>query len=987
MTRRRIGLVLVVVVLLGGMGFGLENWWFRRELEEVRGEIARGRMAPALARLERLHRVPGAARSAEASFLLGMARWAAGQHDRALKAFARVPDGSEYDSQIAMFEAEAALRKGRLAEVEATLQRVLERTQQRYAPALEWMERAYRLQARFDDVRLILRARWKLTDKPVSLLKELWRLDRGTVPIESIREGLDETARRNQSVDDARVCLGRVRLALLAGRLDEARSWLESCLAAAKDPSKTPQGLSDAALWRAWLDWAAAAEKPMEVAVALDRLGPERLTRIEAWSWRAWLLRHRGDTEQEWQALQKLDALEPQQPRTLERLAALAVARGEASLALEFRARKASVDRALLAYDREIKAARDVSAGDASAASAFLGRARLAETAGRAFDAFAWASLATRLDPGREDAQALLTRLGQLASISSSPASGEDTASADWRSLAAELTSSPGADRAPLVREGSVQNLVFRDQASTSGLDFIFHNGATPLHQMPEPLSGGLGLLDYDGDGHLDVYVVQGGPFPPGPAARGDRLFRNRGDGTFEDATTRAGVDRLPQGYGHGVAVGDYDNDGDPDLFVTRWRSYALYRNVGGRFEDATGGAGLSGDRDWPTSSAFGDMDGDGDLDLYVCHYLAWDTVNPKPCRNARTGAYVSCSPLQLPSLPDHLFRNDGGRFVDVTESAGISDHDGRGLGVVLVDVDGDGRLDIYVANDMSANFLYHNMGGLRFEEIGQASGVAGTAEGGYQAGMGVACGDLDGDGRPDLAVTNFYGEGTSLYQNQGGGFFIDRSREAGLATASRYRLGFGIAFLDVDNDGRLDLMTANGHLDDLGDVPYRMPLQLFRGDGRTLRDVSTNAGPSVAQPRLGRGLAVGDMDNDGRLDALVVDHNAPLADLRNQTERVGHWLVLQLEGVRSNRDGVGAVVTIRAGGRVQVLQRFGGGSYQSASDPRLHAGLGAAARVEEVEVRWPSGQVDRWKDLPADRGYRLREGDATPTRLKGFER
>ena len=332
---------------------------------------------------------------------------------------------------------------------------------------------------------------------------------------------------------------------------------------------------------------------------------------------------------------------------------------------------------------------------------------------------------------------------------------------------------------------------------------------------------------------------------------------------------------------------------------------------------------------------------------------------------------------------PDHVFRNDGGKFHDVTAEAGIVDHDGRGLGVIAADLDDDGRIDLFVANDKSANFLFRNQGKFRFEEVAHTSGVAANAEGGYQAGMGVAYGDLDGDGRSDLAVTNYYGESTTLYQNLGGGIFTDRTAASGLAAASRLLLGFGIAFLDVNNDGRLDLLTANGHTDDLGDTPYRMPAQLLAGvGGGRLIDISSASGPAIPVSHLGRGLAVGDLDNDGRTDALLVAQNEPLVFLHNQTERAGHWVTFRLEGRRSNRDAVGARVTLRAGGRRLVADRFGGGSYLSANDPRLHFGLGASGRIDDVEVRWPSGQVDRYHDLEADAVYHLREGDSAVKRV-----
>ncbi|HWE40295.1 MAG TPA: CRTAC1 family protein, partial [Isosphaeraceae bacterium] len=529
---------------------------------------------------------------------------------------------------------------------------------------------------------------------------------------------------------------------------------------------------------------------------------------------------------------------------------------------------------------------------------------------------------------------------------------------------------------------------LFRDDAASAGLRFTFNNGETASRQLPEASSGGVGLLDYDGDGRLDVYLVHGGTFPPGksPHPSADRLFRNRGNGTFEDVTRASGLSAFLGGYGHGVAVGDYDNDGRPDLFVTRWRSYALYHNRGnGTFEDATANAGRGGDRDWPTSSAFADLDGDGDLDLYVCHYLTWDAENPEVCRSPASGRVAACDPLRFAARPDHLFRNDRGRFVDVAKEAGIVDTDGRGLGVVAADFDEDGKLDLFVANDGTANFLFLNRGGLRFEEAGHMSGVAAAGGGGYRAGMGVARGDLDGDGRPDLAVTNFFGESTTFYQNLGDGLFTDRTAAVGLSAPTRYRLGFGIAFLDADDDGRLDLLTVNGHIaDERPEIPYAMPAQLMLGgaNGR-LTDISAAAGAPFQVPRLGRGLAVGDLDDDGRVDAIVVGHEGPVAYFHN-TGPGGHSITIRLQGTTSNRDAVGARVTVEADGRRQVADRFGGGSYQSSSDPRLHFGLGTAARADAIEVRWPSGRVDRFPGLAADAVYLIREGEPAPRALGG---
>jgi hypothetical protein len=522
---------------------------------------------------------------------------------------------------------------------------------------------------------------------------------------------------------------------------------------------------------------------------------------------------------------------------------------------------------------------------------------------------------------------------------------------------------------------------------------FRFDHGPSEKHQLPETMSGGVALLDFDGDGRLDVYALQGGPFPPRgcPPPFGDRLFRNIDNGRFCDITSASGLAALPGGYGHGVAVGDYDNDGRPDLFVTRWRSYALYRNLGGgRFQEVTAQAGLGGEHDWPTSAAWADFDNDGDLDLYVCHYLKWDVENPTLCEYPKRSkpGYMYCGPLAFPALPDHVFRNDGGRFIDVTADAGIVDRDGRGLGVIAADLDDDGKVDVFVANDLSANHFFRNKGGFRFSEQATEAGVAASAEGGHLAGMGTTWGDLDGDGRLDLAVTNFFNEATTLYHNHGGGLFSDRSPATGLAAATRQFLGFGLAALDANNDGRLDLVQANGHISDfVPTFPYEMRSQLLLGDASGhFRDASEQAGPPWEVLRLGRGLAVGDIDNDGRMDVLIVSQGAPLALFHNQpTPSGGHFLTLALEGVASNRDGVGAKVTVTAGGRSQVAARFGGGSYLSASDPRLHFGLGTARRADRVEVCWPSGRLDAYKGLAADSGYRLREGDPTPRRLVGF--
>ncbi len=315
-----------------------------------------------------------------------------------------------------------------------------------------------------------------------------------------------------------------------------------------------------------------------------------------------------------------------------------------------------------------------------------------------------------------------------------------------------------------------------------------------------------------------------------------------------------------------------------------------------------------------------------------------------------------------------------------MTKEAGIVDPDGRGLGVVIADLDNDGRADIFVANDMTANDLHHNLGGFRFQEIGAESGVASNAGGGYQAGMGIACGDKNGDGRPDLVVTNFYGESATYYENLGDGLFADRTAAIGLAASTRFMLGFGVSFLDADNDGRLDLTIANGHVNDYSPaIPYAMTPQLFLGTARDrLADVSPRAGACWGIPRVGRGLAVGDLDNDGRPDVLILSQNGPLAAFHNDGP-TGHFLTLQLRGTTSNRDAIGAIVRVTSSGITRTLYRHGGGSFLSASDPRLHIGLGSSVAPVAVEVHWPSGRIDRHPALKADAIHQLIEGAAKP--------
>ncbi len=836
-------------------------------------------------------------------------------------------------------------------------------------------------EGRHDEGRRLLEeiARTGTIADQAAALREWWRLDSVVVAAEEVEPMLDRAA--SAAPDDDRVWLARAYLASRYGKHAEARQWLDRCLA------RRPH---DPVVWRRSCNGPSTPVSQRKPCGPWPRFRPIASTQPSACALRAWLAAQRHDLAAERAALEELIALEPGSTTALDRLAALAFQVGQADRAAALRRNQEAILRDKETYGRLLIVERN-----SIPLEELLKRARLAQRLGRWFEARGWLALALKRDAGDRLARTELDRLAADPRTADLPvpagASLFDLVCPSGRCAQVEPTTTAATPGSSGLTTGA--GIAFSDDARGAGLEFIYKSGESAERQIPETLGGGVALFDYDGDGWLDVYLAQGGTFPPRPERAGtdqaDRLFRNRRDGTFEDVTAAAGIARIGRGYGFGVTVGDFDNDGRADLFVTRWRSYALYRNQGdGTFADVTEATGLGGDRDWPTSAAFADLDGDGDLDLYVCHYLAWDAENPMLCRDNRApGRHVSCLPLGFPARPDHLFRNDGGRFVNVTASAGIVDRDGRGLGVVAADLDDDGLVDLFVANDMTANFLFHNRGNLQFEEVGHMAGVACNAEGGYQAGMGIACGDLDGDGRPDLAVTNFFGESSTFFRNLGSGMFADATTAVGLKAPSRFLLGFGIAFLDVNNDGALDLATANGHIHDLRpSIPYAMPAQLLLGDesGR-LHDITPQSGAPWKVPRIGRGLAQGDLDNDGRIDLLLVAQNSPVAYFHNRTEHAGHFLTLRLEGTTSPRDAIGARVTITVAGSRRTAWRLGGGSYASAGDARLHFGLGTARKIDEIEVRWPSGRTEHFHGVASDTGYLIREGSGRPVPLAGF--
>jgi hypothetical protein len=541
----------------------------------------------------------------------------------------------------------------------------------------------------------------------------------------------------------------------------------------------------------------------------------------------------------------------------------------------------------------------------------------------------------------------------------------------------------------------------FADRTPTSGVDFTYRNGEEADHfAILESLGGGVALLDYDGDGLVDIFLTGGGYFdgPDKKQIKGYpcRLYKNLGNWKFKDVTAEVGLDK-PLFYTHGCAVADYDNDGWPDLLVTGWGRLALFHNLpdgkgGRRFVDETQRAGLT-DTLWSTSAAWADLDGDGFPDLYVCHYVDWSLEKNPPCYYGEDKKRDRCFPAKFKALPHTLYRNNrDGTFTDVSRQAGLlekhSVESSKGLGVIVADFDEDGRPDIYVTNDERDSLLYINLGGMKFQEVGLPRGVARDDDGNVNGSMGVDAADYDGSGHLSLFVTNFHNELHALYRNRGGGQFVYASRSAGIGAIGLTYVGFGTGFLDFDRDGAEDIFIANGHV-------LRHPPSPAEGKQRPVllrnlrkpgdnparvrfENVTGKAGPYFQNRFYGRGAAFGDLDNDGRIDIVVSHLNEPVVLLQNTVDNDNHWLGIDLVG-KAYRDAVGAQLTLEVGDQKLVRAVKGGGSYLSASDRRVLFGLGPRPDSGRLTVKWPSGTIQTWNQLGIDRYWRLVEGEEEP--------
>jgi enediyne biosynthesis protein E4 len=526
--------------------------------------------------------------------------------------------------------------------------------------------------------------------------------------------------------------------------------------------------------------------------------------------------------------------------------------------------------------------------------------------------------------------------------------------------------STPGAAAGSEARPETSAN--FADVTSTLGISFQYLASHTSKKYLLETMGSGVALFDYDNDGRLDIFVVNGAPLSD-PTRKGaipqktgpkswNRLFHQKPDGSFEDVTEKAGLPGV--GYGMGVAVGDYDNDGYQDLYVTAYGGNHLYHNNGnGTFADITEKAAVGGSG-WSTSAAWIDLDNDGLLDLVVLRYMQWD-FDDIWCGERKEGYRSYCTPDGFRPISPLVYHNEGsGRFREIAQKAGFGEP-GKGLGIAFADYDRDGRIDVFVANDSMPEFLYHNKGDGTFENVALPAGVAVDGEGHTYAGMGVDFADYDNDGLPDLLVTDLANQMYALYRNNGDATFNYETYSSGIGRITMAHSGWGMRFFDYDNDGWKDLLIAQGHdLDNIEltfpNLRYREPMLLARNTGKGFVDVSANAGSIFKQAWVARGLAIGDIDNDGRLDAVVTTNDGPLYVLRNVTSTQNHWLNLRLVGRRSNRDAFGAEVTLQTGKGSQFAMVTTAGSYLSASDKTVHFGLGSESTVKSIEIRWPSG-------------------------------
>jgi tetratricopeptide (TPR) repeat protein len=901
----------------------------------------------------------------EAQLMLANLRLGLGRRESAVGLLGSIPESSPSWEGAQMMLGELAVRERRAAGAEQIFRRVAGRDPRAIAPRQRLIY-LLGMQQRTAEARSILWQIYHISNDPRVLVDLVLELLQDRDDVRGLAPELSEFVAKTPQDAFLRRAWG---LSLVyQGRPQQALPHLEAAAAGLVDD---PWGRFALAECRIMLGQSVAAEEAM--GPPLER--PEDAA--QWWLFRGQIAEALGQHESALAAFEQAVARQPAGREAHFRLAQLLKRLGRTDLARSQLAEANRIADRIKEVRREHQRLRRT--GLPSDSGLFERLGGLCRDAGMIAEARAWLLQAIQLDAKRESAQAGLALIERTpdAEPVALPYPRIATSPGDTRRPSTEALATAEASQRALWHASTAGAPPFQDRSDSAGISYNYESGASNRLHIADTMGGGVGLIDFDNDGWMDIYFINGCTIPFDPAAppHPNVLYRNLGNGTFRDVTATAGVGG--RGYGMGCAVGDYDNDGYEDLFVTGLTETILYRNRGdGTFEDATIAAGVT-THAWTTAAGFGDLDRDGDLDLVVITYVDCGLDDRLECRD-QSGRRIHCTPARYPAQDDLLYRNNGdGTFTEVSLAAGFRAPDGRGLGLAIADLDDDGKLDIFVANDATPNFLFRNLGGLRFEEVGAKAGVATNGAGRATASMGVVAEDLDGDGRIDLFITNLVNESSTFFRNLGGGLFWDATLAAGLSAPSRPKTGFGTAALDADNDGRLDLFVANGHVDDRpwANSPMAQTALFFWGRDRGRFDVASPAESSYFARRLvGRGVAAGDFDNDGRVD-LVVVHRDAAASLLSNGAHGGHWLGLRLRGKHSGKTPVGTRAICTVKGRSIVRWLTSGTGYFSAHDPRLWFGLGSADRVERLEVTWPGGRTQSWTGVSADRILQIVEG------------